>query len=474
MSKRNLLSGREKELHDLAERYESAKGEGKSIYLDADEYADLSDWYATHNNLAEAFKAVEEGLELHPGETSLLVEKARLFIDRDETGEARRILEEVAEPYLPEVKLLKAELLLLEDRVEEAEALIDTVMEEEDDDEFANLVDAVYIFIECGYPEKAKPLLERAEEKYHKRESYIAAVADCAFALKDYGKAATGYEKLLDINPYSTSYWLGLGDCRFAEGDYNKAIDAADYALVAEEDNGPAYELKGDAYCELGNWEAALENFTLAYKYHAFTHACLYMYKALERMDRKDWATALSYFEEAIDHLGEDDTTSYAYLYASAGLCLYKMGETIKGIAYCQRGKKLDDDSAEPYIVEGCIFMEEGYEEDALKQWEIALKYPSPDYTWYRIGCCYLEKGDYKSARTALEEVIEINPRYARVKRFLAVVCLIQQDMENFHKYNKESADPISEAEAGEFGRLLREGGKEGEALLKALLGKFL
>ncbi len=474
MSKRNLLSGRDKALHDLAERYESAKGEGKSIYLDADEYVDLSDWYATHNNLAAAFKVVDEGLELHPGETSLLVEKARLYIDRDQTGEARRTLEQVAEPYLPEVKLLEAELLLMEDRVEEGLALIDTVLEEDDEDEFANLVDAVYIFIECGYPEKAKPLLERAGEKYHKRESYIAAVADCAFALNDYGKAAAEYEKLLDINPYSASYWLGLADCRFAGRDYNKAIDAADYALVAEEDNGPAYELKGDAYCELGNWEAALENYTLANKYHAFTHACLAMYKALERMDKKDWATAFSYLEESIDRLGEDDTTSYAYLYALAGLCLYKMGETIKGIAYCQRGKKLDNESAEPYIVEGCIFMEEGYEEDALKQWEIALKYPQPDYTWYRIGCCYLERGDYQSARTALEEVLELHPRYSRVNELLAVVCLIQQDMENFRKYNKESADPIGEAEAGEFARLLKEGGKQAEALLKELLDKYL
>ena len=41
MSKKNLLSGRDKELQELAEQYEAAKAENKPIYLDADDLADL-------------------------------------------------------------------------------------------------------------------------------------------------------------------------------------------------------------------------------------------------------------------------------------------------------------------------------------------------------------------------------------------------------------------------------------------------
>ncbi len=473
MSKRNLLSGREKELHDLAERYETAKEEDKSIYLDAEEYADLSDWYATRNNLRDAFKAVDEGLALHPGDTSLLVEKARLYINREQMDEARETVESITETYLPEVRLLQAHLLILEEKVEEAEALIDAVMEE-DEDEFANLIDTTYIFIESGYPEKAMPRLQEAAGKYHKKEAYIAAVADCAFALKEYVQASLEYEKLLDKNPYSASYWLGLGECRFGEGDFNKAIDACDYALVAEEDNGLAYELKADAYYELGNWEAAMENFQLAYKYHAITRSCLFMYKALERMEQKDWKSALCYFEEAIDRMDDDDTTSYAYLYASAGFCLYKLGNKKKAIAYCERGKKMEKETPEPYIVEGRIYLEEGDGEEAMRQWDLALQNPPRDYTWNKLGECCLELGEYKYARLAFEEVREISPRYARVNERLAVICLIQLDMENFRRYNKESDNPIGEAEAREFERLLKTGEKDGEEILKTLLKEYL
>ena len=47
MSKKNLLSGRDKELQELAEQYEAAKAENKPIYLDADDLADLCAWKTT-------------------------------------------------------------------------------------------------------------------------------------------------------------------------------------------------------------------------------------------------------------------------------------------------------------------------------------------------------------------------------------------------------------------------------------------
>ena len=45
MSNKNLLSGRDKELQDLAEQYELAMSAKQPFYLDADDLADLADWY---------------------------------------------------------------------------------------------------------------------------------------------------------------------------------------------------------------------------------------------------------------------------------------------------------------------------------------------------------------------------------------------------------------------------------------------
>ena len=45
MSNKNLLSGRDKELQELAEQYELAMSAKQPFYLDADDLADLADWY---------------------------------------------------------------------------------------------------------------------------------------------------------------------------------------------------------------------------------------------------------------------------------------------------------------------------------------------------------------------------------------------------------------------------------------------
>ena len=103
----------------MAEQYEAAKAENRSIYLDADDLADLADWYAVHHKYAMATEVVEYGLGIHPNNTALLVEQAYLFLDTQHKEQAKDILERIAEES-SEVKVLKANLLLGEGKEEEA------------------------------------------------------------------------------------------------------------------------------------------------------------------------------------------------------------------------------------------------------------------------------------------------------------------------------------------------------------------
>ena len=160
MSKKNLLSGRDKELQEMAEQYEAAKAENRTIYLDADDLADLADWYAVHHKYAMATEVVEYGLGIHPDNTALLVEQAYLFLDTQHKEQAKDILERIAEES-SEVKVLKANLLLGEGKEEEAEAILDSI---DDKDDLANIVDVSYMYIDMGFPEKALTWLTRHGE----------------------------------------------------------------------------------------------------------------------------------------------------------------------------------------------------------------------------------------------------------------------------------------------------------------------
>ena len=297
MSKKNLLSGRDKELQELAEQYEAAKAENKPIYLDADDLADLADWYAMHGKSEQATEVVEYGLSLHPDSTPLLVEQAYLFMDAQNREQAKLVIERISEDYSSEVKVLKANILLGEGKIDEAEQLLDTI---EDKEELANIVDVSYMYIDMGYPVKALPWLAGGSERYAEDEAYLAVTADCFHAQGLNQKAEALYNKLIDKNPYSAPYWFGLARCYFEQQLFDKAIEACDYAIVADEEFAEAYIMKGHAFYQLGNEESALENYTLAEKYKAINPDFLQMFIGLNEISKGHWEEGYRHLESAI------------------------------------------------------------------------------------------------------------------------------------------------------------------------------
>ena len=356
MSKKNLLSGRDKELQELAEQYEAAKAENKPIYLDADDLADLADWYAMHRKNSQATEVVEYGLSLHPGSTPLLVEQAYLFMDARERDKAKQVIEEITEDYSSEVKVLKANILLGEGKIDEAEQLLDSI---EDKEDLANIVDVSYMYIDMGYPDKAVPWLTRGLEKYAEEEEYLAVTADCFLAqgLKD--KAEMFYNKLIDKNPYSAPYWFGLARCYFEQQLFDKAIEACDYAIVSDEEFADAYMMKGHAFYQLGNEESALENYTLAEKYKAVSPNFLHMFIGFNEISKGHWEEGYRHLELVI-HSKDTDSTMLPSLYAHVAICLYNLGEKRQADLFFKKAHEIGPKDAEPYLIEGGMYMEKG------------------------------------------------------------------------------------------------------------------
>ena len=235
MSKKNLLSGRDKELQEMAEQYEAAKAENRTIYLDADDLADLADWYAVHHKYAMATEVVEYGLGIHPDNTALLVEQAYLFLDTQHKEQAKDILERIAEES-SEVKVLKANLLLGEGKEEEAEAILDSI---DDKDDLANIVDVSYMYIDMGFPEKALTWLTRGLEKYAEEEAYLAVTGDCYYAQGLLGNEESAMENYLQAEKFHLvshgfiNTFIGLN--KTSKGEWKEGYDYLEKAITAED-----------------------------------------------------------------------------------------------------------------------------------------------------------------------------------------------------------------------------------------------
>ena len=422
MSKKNLLSGRDKELQELAEQYEAAKAENKPIYLDADDLADLADWYAMHGKSEQATEVVEYGLSLHPDSTPLLVEQAYLFMDAQNREQAKLVIERISEDYSSEVKVLKANILLGEGKIDEAEQLLDTI---EDKEELANIVDVSYMYIDMGYPVKALPWLAEGSERYAEDEAYLAVTADCFHA-------------------------QGL----------NQKVEACDYAIVADEEFAEAYIMKGHAFYQLGNEESALENYTLAEKYKAINPDFLQMFIGLNEISKGHWEEGYRHLESAIQSK-DTDSTILPSLYAHAGNCLYKLGKKRKAGQYFKKSHEIDPEDVDSYLIEGRMYMEDGDFDKAVKKWALALERAPYADTWNEIGIYSMELGQLNHARMAFEHVKELEPDFENINEKLASLYLLLKDKENFQKYNQLCKRPFQLEDLKKIEEMLESEDKE-------------
>lgn len=60
MSNKNLLSGKDKALAELVESYETARDQHISIYMDAEDLADIAEWYDRNSKFDDAAEVIAD------------------------------------------------------------------------------------------------------------------------------------------------------------------------------------------------------------------------------------------------------------------------------------------------------------------------------------------------------------------------------------------------------------------------------
>lgn len=93
----------------ILQAYEEQAGQHKSIYLDADDFADIADYYLSVNRPNRAMEAIEMGLGMHPDDESLLIVKGATHIYEHEFDLAEEVLQAL-DPGIPDVMYQKAQL----------------------------------------------------------------------------------------------------------------------------------------------------------------------------------------------------------------------------------------------------------------------------------------------------------------------------------------------------------------------------
>ncbi len=265
------------------------------LFFDLAEFENIVVHYMDTGKLVLAKKALKMGLDQHPLATNLRLLKAEVLVLEDKLTEAVELLDElkVLEPTNDEVLLLIASVLSKKDDHEAAIKILNQALKCTDEAaDVYSMLGMEYLFIEN---------FEQAKQAYMScvkidKTDYTALynVIYCFDFLNQREQAVQFLEAVINENPYSEIAWHQLGKLYFEDNQLSKALNAFEYAIISDE---------------------------------YFVGAYLEKAKVLERLNRH---------KEAIDTysitLQLDDPTAFAYL--RIGKCYYALGQKQKALKY--------------------------------------------------------------------------------------------------------------------------------------------
>lgn len=445
MGRKNSASDEDRRITELVEKYELLKQQNMPIYMEGDQLADIANNYANEQKFDEAQEVVTHGLNIHPGDTDLMLQQAYLYLDFNKRDKAQQIADLITDTADSDVILLKTELVLHNGKLDEAQELLDTLSEEERGE--CDILTAVcYLYLERGYSDIAIEWLSKGLEQYNDQEEFITAAADCYTSVGRYEQALFFYNKAIDKNPYNPRYWVSIAQCYLLQKEYAKALEAADFALAAEENYNNAFIVKAHCLGSMGNHEEAEKLFKKAFENSGIPPEMELFFTGISLMEEENWTEGIKHFKQTIKGvIAKDgkDSQILVDLYNNMGICHAKLGKFAEAHKLLKKAEKLAPDNCETYLAHGRIYMEEGRQKEGEEYWQKAICCERTVETFELIAQYSMEFELVPITANCYEQIKELDPEYPDIDKHLALTYLAMGDHENFHKYNRLSGYQI-------------------------------
>lgn len=361
----------------ILEQYEESVQEGHSIYMDADDLADIADYYQYNGRPEDANRAIDLALEYNPEAVGPLLYKAREALSLHDFDTAREYAEQILAVDQQEALYLQGEILINEGKVEEADDFFREQMREVMSDEQMDYVyDVANIFSDYNVYDKAFEWMTRSQGD--DSDGFKELMARTLFGLGKYKDSERIFNELIDHDPYSIRYWNALASAQFMNEDYHGAITSSEYAIAIDPHDAESILSKANSLYSLGNYESAL-----------------------------------TYFERYSEVMPEDE---FGFLHQ--GTCLINLGKYSEAQQVLEQAEYLADDS--PYLPEICQELAFAYSE--MHKPESALYYIDKtqdmdcDHVNMEIirGHIHLANQNPKEAEEAFKEALRMSDNSPR------------------------------------------------------------
>ena len=245
-------------------RFEKMLKTNRILFFDSNEFENIISYYLENGKINLAKKAIKLGLEQHPASSNLALFKIEILIFENKLEDAERLLDELifSEPSNEEIYIQKANIYSKKKLHDKAINCLNEILKfSTDNPEVYSLIGIEYLFMEDFENAKTNFIncLKYDESDY----SALYNIVYCFEILEQNENAIEYLNNYLDSNPYCEVAWHQLGKQYLFYKKYKKAISAFDFAIISDEYFIGAYIEKGRVLEKLTNYKEAIENYKL-------------------------------------------------------------------------------------------------------------------------------------------------------------------------------------------------------------------
>lgn len=426
-------------------KFESMLKTNNVYFFDSTEFEDIIHHYLDSGRQSLANKAIKLGLEQHPSSINLKLLLAELHIYEEKLEEAEKILNEIhaIEPHNEEVFVQRANIMSKRDmHLDAIETLKKALSFTDNKADILAMIGMEYLYLDKF--DNARLNFAKCLDVDYEDYSSLYNVIYCFDMQNQHQEAIDYLLEFIEKDPYSEVAWHQLGRQYYVLEKYQEAHRAFDYAVLIDEYFVGAYLEKAKTLEKLQEFDKAIENYLITteledptafaffrigdcYNKLGKKDLALQYYKKTVKEDPlldKGWLslTRLYYddknYQKAQYYINKaitiDDTnTLYWRMFADINIKLNLFEEAANAFYKCI---DFNDDSLEIYIGLSDVLNFIGEFEDAKN---VLVKcsriYPNFAEIEYRISCLNFILGNNVEGEKCLENALSIDYEYHKI-----------------------------------------------------------
>ncbi len=433
------------EFHDLLAEYEQALSTGQPVFMDADELAEIADYYQMTGQADQADKAINLALNLSPGAIAPLVYKVHEAIWNGDVALAKTYLSQVIEKDDPDYVYTTGEVMLAEQLPDEADRYFSEQLRTVPPDEQQDyVIDVAGIFTDYGYGEHAMAWMARAKQE--DTPDFKELMARTLFGLGKYKDSERLFNELIDTDPFSKRYWNALASAQFMSEKYADAVQSSEFAIAIDPDDAEGIISKANGLYRLGNYEEAQQYYARYLSLEPDDDlALLHRGVCLINLERTE--EALDVLRQALDKAlaAEEETgqpsDTLVDIYQELAFALSEEGHTDEALAFLDKTDPLDCDHVQMEIVKGHVLLADERHEEAQQHFSKALdETDNPRQTLLRIIVSLYDNKYLEAAYSMFKRYFRlIGDDYDEGYAYMALCCYDMKRYDKFLDYLKEA-----------------------------------